>query len=274
MGSSEKKTSFKLPIVLALIGIIIVSIPLVSDIYETHKANESIQVMSMAYEPLDDPARLKVLENAHSYNDRLAGIPNSSAIEPYEQQLVFNGITQMGWISIPAINVNLPVYHGTDEKTLTLGAGHLEGTSLPVGGPSTHSVITGHSGLQNERIFDDLRKLSEGDVFILHVLGEPYAYRIYSIETVWPYETDSLGIETGEDLCTLLTCTPYGINDHRLLVHGKRCEYLPEMEKLTTADAISSYVNNRTVPFIAALGFLLVVLLAVILILRHGKRNH
>lgn len=145
------------------------------------------------------------------------------APEGYDKQLSVSGGTVMGEIVIPEIDVNLPIYHGTSQTVLQEGCGHLEGSSLPVGGKSTHSVITGHTGLRDKRMFTDLELLRKGDVFYLSVLGERLYYRIIRMSVVLPGETGSLGIRKGEDLCTLVTCTPYGVNDHRLLVTGKRC---------------------------------------------------
>lgn len=147
------------------------------------------------------------------------------AAEDYENQLNLAGDGIMGYVEIPLIKVNLPIYHGTDSETLDVGIGHLLGTSLPVGGTSTHSVLTAHSGMANQKLFSDLDKLEHGDVFYLQVLGETLAYQVDAINTVLPYDTTYLGITEGEDYCTLVTCTPFGINTHRLLVRGTRIPY-------------------------------------------------
>ena len=131
----------------------------------------------------------------------------------------------MGYVEIPKISVNLPIYHGTESETLERGTGHLLGSSLPVGGNSTHAIITGHSGLATQKMFTDLEQLIEGDVFYIHVLGEVLAYQVFSAEPVLPHDTSKLIIRQNEDLCTLITCYPTGINTHRLLVQGKRIPY-------------------------------------------------
>ena len=131
----------------------------------------------------------------------------------------------MGAIEIPGINVYLPIYHGTSADVLNIGVGHLKGTSFPVGGESTHSVLTGHRGLPTAELFTNLDQVKEGDVFYIHILKETLAYQVYAIETVLPEQVDSLGIEQGRDLVTLVTCTPYGINSHRLLIHAERTDY-------------------------------------------------
>ena len=137
----------------------------------------------------------------------------------------------MGYVEIPKIDVNLPIYHGTSEEVLQKGIGHLVGSSLPIGGEGFHSVLTGHSGLAGAKLFSDLDQLVPGDTFFLHILGETLAYEVTEINTVLPYETELLLAVPGEDLCTLVTCTPYGVNSHRLLVRGSRVPYEKAMEE-------------------------------------------
>lgn len=141
----------------------------------------------------------------------------------------------MGFVKIPCIDVSLPIYHGTSDEVLEKGAGHLQGSSLPIGGTSTHSIITGHTGLSRAKMFTDLSELEEGDLFFLHVMGEKLAYKVDKIDVVLPYDiNDFLGIDKGEDYCTLLTCTPYGVNSHRLLVRGTRIDYEEAEEEAST----------------------------------------
>lgn len=148
-----------------------------------------------------------------------------AASEDYENQLNPMGDGTMGYIEIPKINVNLPILHGTDATTLERGVGHLLGSSLPVGGESTHTILTGHSGMASQKMFTDLSRLGMGDVFYLHVLNDTLAYQVDEINTVLPHDTTYLQISQGEDYCTLVTCTPVGINTHRLLVRGHRIPY-------------------------------------------------
>ena len=148
-----------------------------------------------------------------------------SAAEDYDSQLDIAGNGIMGYVEIPKIQVNLPIYHGTEAEVLDRGVGHLLGSSLPVGGENTHTVLSGHSGMASQKMFTDLEQLTPGDVFYLNVLNETLAYQVTKINTVLPYETDLLGIVPGADLCTLVTCTPYGVNTHRLLVRGSRIPY-------------------------------------------------
>lgn len=168
---------------------------------------------------------------AEQYNNALAPVSAyeqeslSEASQNYDTLLNMGGNGIMGYVEIPSIQVNLPIYHGTDSETLERGIGHLLGSSLPIGGASTHSVLSGHSGLAGQKMFTDLLQVREGDVFYLHVLGETLAYQVVSLNTVLPYDTSLLGITPGADLCTLITCTPLAVNTHRLLVTGERIPY-------------------------------------------------
>ncbi|MCF2621611.1 class C sortase [Collinsella tanakaei] len=174
-------------------------------------------------------------ELAIEYNEKLLGSrtiitdpfdPDQEQVtdEEYERVLNLGGDGVMATITIPKIHVELPVYHGTSDEALQKGVGHLQETSVPIGGESTHCVLSGHTGLPSSKIFDNLDQLEVGDYFIITVLGEDHAYRVTSTEVVLPDETESLVIQPGEDLVTLVTCTPYGVNTHRLLVHAERCE--------------------------------------------------
>ena len=150
---------------------------------------------------------------------------SADQIEPYAQQLIFDRDPMMSWVEIPSIDVSMPIYHGTSEEVLMAGVGHLEGTSLPVGGTSTHCVLTAHSGMRNLSMFDDIHSLEPGDLVLLHTMNKTLAYKMVDSEVVLPEEMESLTIEPGADKVTLVTCTPYGVNDHRLLVHCVRTKY-------------------------------------------------
>ena len=173
----------------------------------------------------------------------------------------------MGYVEIPKINVNLPIYHGTGNDSLERGVGHLLGSSLPVGGESTHAILTGHSGMASQKMFTDLEQLGIGDVFYLHVLDETLAYQVVAINVVLPNDTTYLGISEEEDLCTLVTCTPYGVNTHRLLVRGSRIPY-EEAEvienEVTQTEQVTSSWEQQYIRGIA-IG-LIMVLVAVLLI--------
>ena len=160
----------------------------------------------------------------------------TSAVEEYAQLLDPTGTGTMGYVHIPKLEVALPIYHGTEEETLDRGVGHLLGSSLPIGGSSTHAILTGHSGLASQKMFSDLDKLEVGDTFYLEVLNEILAYEVDQINTVLPHDTTYLGLEEGKDLCTLVTCTPFGVNTHRLLIRGHRIAYTPEDEESPTTE--------------------------------------
>lgn len=214
-----------------LLGVGLLVWPWVVDYFESQGVGSMISKVTAEVEALPSDEKQWYLEQAQSYNAVLAGETPSIAEEdivPYDRQLTFETDPMMSWIEIPSINVSMPIYHGTSDAVLMAGVGHVEGTSLPVGGESTHTVLTAHSGMRNLRMFDDIRELQEGDIVLLHTMGDILAYRVTYSEVVWPDETESLAIQPGQDLLTLVTCTPYGVNDHRLLVHCVRTDYTPE----------------------------------------------
>ena len=187
---------------------------------------------------------------AEQYNAMLSGAATiaeggaSAPPLPYAEQLTVGGV--ICYIDIPKINVYLPVQHGTDADTLERAVGHVVGTSLPVGGSSTHAVLSAHSGMASSKLFSDIDQLTEGDTFYIHVLGDTLAYKVDAIHTVLPTDTSLLQIEDGKDYVTLVTCTPFGINTHRLLVRGHRIPYTPEQEATAAAEkpAVSSWTQH------------------------------
>ncbi len=193
-------------------------------------------------EQADAAAIAKAREKTKQYNAALqpgvqqVGAFSHEAMElaaqDYAHQLNITGSGIMGYVEIPSIAVTLPIYHGTADATLEKGVGHLLGSSLPVGGLGTHAVLTGHSGMASQKMFSDLEQLKTGDVFYLDVLGERLAYQVDDIHVVQPYDTSLLEIVPGEDYCTLVTCTPYGVNTHRLLVRGSRIPWEGTEEKV------------------------------------------
>ena len=203
---------------------------------------------SRAVEEMTDTRVAEMLAAAEAYNAALSPISVSAdgvyslsgltaALEQYNEILVVNESGIMGQLEIPELDIRLPIYHGTDGSTLEKGVGHLLGSSFPVGGKGTHAVLTGHSGLSREKMLTDLEKMKIGDRFFLHVLDRTLVYEIRDIFTVLPDDTSHLGIQQGEDMCTLITCTPYGVNTHRLLVQGYRVPYEPETVFAATAEA-------------------------------------
>ena len=228
----------KLPVVLGilafLLALLITLYPVISNYVNERYASEIHTAYEEIIQQADNSDLLEAKKQAIAYNEAItpgtAGEAYSQAAltdasRDYESQLNIAGDGTMGYVEIPKISVNLPIYHGTGNDSLERGVGHLLGSSLPVGGESTHAILTGHSGMATQKMFTDLEQLAVGDVFYLHILDETLAYQVDSIKTVLPYDTSLLGITSGRDYCTLVTCTPYGVNTHRLLVRGTRIAY-------------------------------------------------
>ena len=250
--SAGSRLLLAIPVIGLIIGLSILAYPIAADWITTWQADHVVQtITSEAGDTLTDE-QAAALDQADLYNQELAGKPTDEDVLPYDQQLNLDSSGVMCTISIPKINVNLPVYHGTGDSALASGVGHIQGTSLPVGGDSTHAVLSGHSGMQTSRMFDDIRELQNGDTFTILVFNRKLVYEVYDIEVVLPDETSSFATQPGEDLCTLVTCTPYGVNDHRLLVHARRTS--DTEEEPTPAPA--QYVNRRTGPFLAAMALI------------------
>lgn len=214
--------------------------PWISNFVNQHQADITVDNYKKKEKSLSEEQKEEMWKKAQMYNADLAKnqveltdpfVESKSAIKSgliYNNLLNIDKSGMMCYLEIPCINVNLPVFHGTAASTLERGIGHLEGSSLPVGGKSTHAVLTGHTGLNNAKLFTDLTEVKEGDLFFLHTLGKDLAYRVIEIEVVLPEETQDLLIRKGKDLVTLITCTPYGVNSHRLFVTGIRTKYTPE----------------------------------------------
>ena len=207
--------------------------PLISEAVNAKYHSDIETAYTAAIEETDKAELTAQREAAEQYNAMLSGaaIAEGGASAPplaYAQQLTVGGV--MAYVDIPKINVYLPVQHGTDADTLEKSVGHVVGTSLPVGGSSTHAVLSAHSGMASSKLFSDIDQLTEGDTFYIHVLGDTLAYKVDAIHTVLPTDTSLLQIEDGKDYVTLVTCTPFGINTHRLLVRGHRVPYTPEQE--------------------------------------------
>ena len=224
--------------------------PLVGEILSEKYHSDIETAYTAAIEDTDDVELTAQREAAEQYNAMLSGtatITEGGASAPplaYVQQLTVGGV--MAYVDIPKINVYLPVQHGTDADTLERAVGHVVGTSLPVGGSSTHAVLSAHSGMASSKLFSDIDQLAAGDVFYIHVLGDTLAYKVDVIHTVLPTDTSLLQIEDGKDYVMLVTCTPFGINTHRLLVRGHRVPYVPEQEATAAAEkpAASSWTRH------------------------------
>jgi len=222
----------------------------VSDLHAQYIAESHISQMEKLYSGENDPVRLEYKLQAQKYNDRLAGRPVDGEVLEYHKQLFYREEPMMASIEIPKISVKLPIYHGADENALMAGVGHWEQSSLPVGGDTAHCVLMAHTGMRNARMFDDLHLLVPGDKFVVRALSEPHAYEVFDVEVVEPDDVlGKLVLKEGEDLTTLVTCTPHGVNSHRLLVHARRCSYV---EAEIGQVGMNSYVNDRNRPILVA----------------------
>lgn len=227
----RKTTILTTSILVFLTALGITLYPIISNYVNQKYASKIYTEYEEMIQNVDDTSLKDARRLAEQYNNALAPVSAyeqeslSEASQNYDTLLNMGGNGIMGYVEIPSIQVNLPIYHGTDSETLERGIGHLLGSSLPIGGASTHSVLSGHSGLAGQKMFTDLLQVKEGEVFYLHVLGETLAYQVVSLNTVLPYDTSLLGITPGADLCTLITCTPLAVNTHRLLVTGERIPY-------------------------------------------------
>ena len=233
--------------------------PLVGELLSEKYHSDVETTYTAAIENTDDAELTAQRQAAQQYNAMLANatISEGGASAPhlsYAEQLTVGGV--MCYIDIPKISVYLPVQHGTGAETLEKSVGHVVGTSLPVGGNSTHAVLSAHSGMASSKLFSDIDRLAEGDTFYIHVLGDTLAYEVDGINTVLPTDTSLLQIEEGKDFVTLVTCTPFGVNTHRLLVRGHRVPYVPE-QKAETAEAqkaTSSWMQHYLTGLVIGLG--------------------
>ena len=264
----KKHLSNIILILIFLIGLSLVLYPTVADYWNSLHQSRAIASYAEEVAHLDEDKYAEVWQAAVAYNRSLLQRDNVYLLseeqkEAYEALLNVGGNGVMGYIEIPSIGVSLPVYHGTDEAILQIAIGHLEWTSLPVGGESSHSVVSGHTGLPSAKLFTDLTKLVAGDTFIFRILDETLTYEVDQILIVLPDETEALHIQEGKDLCTLVTCTPYGVNSHRLLVRGHRVENAAVAKTIrVTADA--TQVEPLIVASLIAAPILLILLIVVL----------
>lgn len=238
----KKKLTNLLLVVILLTGAAILLYPSFSDYWNSFHQSQAIVEYSDAVSKLNEAQYERIWRSAVEYNQNMSGratpyVLSEAEQAAYEAQLNFSGNGIMGYIEIPKIHVSLPIYHGTEESVLQIAVGHIDSTSLPVGGESSHCVLSGHRGLPSAKLFTDLDQLSEGDYFQLKILNEVLTYEVDQIRIVEPQEIAELGIARGKDYCTLVTCTPYGINSHRMLVRGRRIAN-PKEAAVITSDAI------------------------------------
>lgn len=234
-------------IAILLVGLGIIMYPSVSDWWNSMHASQAIAGYVSAVEDMSAQEKADILEAAREYNARLlSGVDfmlSDEEYAEYESLLNITGTGIMGYVQISAIGVNLPIYHSVDETILQIAVGHVPGSSLPVGGERTHAVLSGHRGLPSARLFTDLDQMVEGDIFTINIMDETITYMVDQIRIVLPEEVDDLAIQDGRDYCTLVTCTPYGINTHRMLVRGKRIENIAgEVVVVSEAVRIPNYL--------------------------------
>lgn len=244
-------------ILILVAGLSLLIYPSFSDYWNSFTQSQVIVDYTKHIENLDAEKYDKLLQEAYAYNESLLKRRNHYLLSDeqkaeYEELLNISGIGIMGYIEIPSISVTLPVYHGTEDSVLQIAVGHLEWTSLPVGGENTHCVLSGHRGLPSAKLFTDLDKLIVGDVFVLRVLDEVFTYEVDQILIVEPHETEELLIKEGKDLCTLVTCTPYGINTHRILVRGHRTENAEEAKNIRVTSEAAQIDPLIIAPVVAA----------------------
>lgn len=275
-----------------LAGIGVMSYPLISSVINNIASRSYIEEYTNTTKQMSSEENLEMLAEADRYNQSLTN--NVIITDPfdyeayqkiganYEKALNVDGNGLIGYIEVPKINVYLPIYHGTSDEVLSKGAGHLQNTSLPVGGANTHSIISAHTAFPGETFFDYLTDMEEGDEFYVHVLDKVLKYEVDQIKVILPTETDDLRVVKDEDYVTLLTCTPYSVNTHRLLVRGTRVEY-DDSTYITSGATIASFGEEGIfllgfkIPYVAAaliiVGFVAVVVLFVIFITRRSKEK-
>ena len=271
----KKKNDIIMTVVFSFIflaGLSVMLYPTFSNWWNQRHQTRAVASYKEAVAEIDNSKTEQMLSDARAYNDQLAHLyaPFSQfdEIAGYEDILDVSGTGIMGYVSIPSINVELPIYHGTSEGVLQIAAGHIQGSSLPVGGASTHAVISGHRGLPSAKLFTDLDQIVEGDIFTINVLNEVLTYEVERILIILPTETEKLAIFPGEDIVTLMTCTPYGVNSHRLLIRAHRIETIYDKKVKVAADAMQ--VDSMTVIPVV---FLMLLVLLILFWVVTGKRR-
>lgn len=265
----KKRISTIILIFVFLIGLSLLLYPTVSYRWNSMHQSRAIANYVEDVQNLDEDTQEQVWQNAVNYNKALSQIGGNiilpqDMLEEYNANLNVTGNGIMGYVEIESISCFLPIYHGTQEEILQIAVGHIEGSSLPTGGASTHCVLSGHRGLPSARLFTDLDRLVPGDIFTINVLDETITYEVYEILTVLPHEVDELKIEENQDLCTLVTCTPYGVNTHRLLVKGRRIANIEAQSEVRVV-AEATQIEPVIIASIIAVPMLLLLLLILLL---------
>ena len=247
-------------------GFLICIYPIVSSFIESKNQNDAIKTYTSIIEEIEDETLKNELNKAHEYNDLLfqtqgvyiGSVSEQLSDDVYYSLLDHTGTGIMGYISIPKIDVELPIYHGTDDTVLSIGVGHLQASSLPIGGNNTHSILTGHRGLPSSKLFTRLDELKINDLFYINVCSKTLAYQVSEINVIEPHEVDSLDIDADEDIVSLITCTPYGINTHRLVVTASRVPFeVKEKEEIQI-----NFMSFREILFtVLPFSFMLIVII-------------
>ena len=257
-----------------VVGIGLLAYPSVANYWNQYHQTRAIMSYSEAVGNMSNADYERILESAREYNARLAErgfhwVMTDAERAEYEKELNIDGTGIMGYISVPKFRIHVPIYHGTEENVLQIAIGHLETTSLPVGGESTHTQVSGHRGLPSARLFTDLDKIREGDTWTITVLNETLTYECDQIRIVEPEDLSDLDLEEGKDLCTLITCTPYGINTHRLLVRGHR---VPNAQGTADVTADGIQIEPIYIAPILAIPALILLLIILLVSTRRAKR--
>ena len=270
----KKHLSTILLVFVFFVGLSVMLYPSISDYWNSLHHSRAIVDYDAVYQSMSDDDTEALFEAARQYNDRLREIPfplmNHEQAEGYEELLNIGGTGIMGYLDIEKIGVELPIYHGTSDGVLNVAVGHVQGTSLPTGGENTHAVFSAHRGLPSAKLFSDLDKLEPGDTFVVTVLGRQMTYLVDQVLIVEPHEVEALDVTEGKDYCTLVTCTPYGINSHRILVRGVRTDNAPEARQ-TVVPADAHQLRPILVAPVLALPLLLVLLVVLMVEQRRKK---
>ena len=283
-GKKKGKITIKdiIRLIVLLVAFAVLLYPTYSSYLNEKNSSKVVSKYDEESVKLSKAEKEKMLEDAREYNQEMLGNidlidpfsqTNTEVDERYENLLNVDGSGMMGYVSIPKINVELPIYHGTSESVLQSGVGHFWGTSLPVGGESTHTVLTGHRGLPTKTLFTNMDKMEVGDIFYIKVLDETLAYEVDQILTVLPEDTDALSVVEGEDYATLVTCTPFAINTHRLLVRGHRIPYEEANEKEPDKNIKPELSFTAKVLIVTIIVIFIGLILAIIYSIRDRKRR-
>ncbi|MBQ6314179.1 MAG: class C sortase [Mogibacterium sp.] len=258
-----------------LVGIGLLVYPSVANYWNQFHQSRAIMSYSETVDKMSEEDYKKILDSARKYNERLAErglhfVMSDADRAEYESELNIDGSGIMGYISVPKFHIRVPIYHGTEENVLQIAIGHLESTSLPVGGESTHAQVSGHRGLPSARLFTDLDKIREGDTWTITILNETLTYECDQIRIVEPEDLSELQIVEGEDLCTLITCTPYGINTHRLLVRGHR---VPNAQGNADVTADGIQIEPVYIAPVLAVPAIIILLIILLISTRRAKKH-